>query len=150
MRIRWPWQSRRFILYVMFSGMIVLLFFIFSGMSTSAERTAVLQSWAAFSAEIATNNYNAAYDLLSDQLRASFSYEQFINSILCTSYRDIVSAPVRRVRVSFFGKSANLIVTPAQLSLPLFLEDGFIALEVELKRLEGQWVVSGFPALHAK
>jgi hypothetical protein len=134
----------------MFSGMIVILVFIFSGMSTSAERTAVLQSWAAFSAEIATNNYSAAYDLLSDQFRASLSYEQFTNSILCTSYRDIVTAPVRRVRVSCFGKSANLIVTPAQLSLPLCLEDGFIALEVELKRLEGQWVVSGFPALYAK
>ncbi|MCE9616697.1 MAG: hypothetical protein K8T26_20675 [Lentisphaerae bacterium] len=109
-------------------------------------------TWRSFAHNLAEADYDDAYLAMSGSFRENHSSSAF-QSIwtncpwqwLITSNRD--STVVYLGLAAPWGGKATAFVTTSHMYLPLFLEDGFMGINIEMKKEGESWKLDRFPPM---
>jgi hypothetical protein len=108
------------------------------------ERVAILRACDDFAALLRLGDVDSAYASLTESAREKWTSEQFAKADVCSNPA-AMDAPVRKLHVSPFMRSAIVIFSTSELNLPLWMEDGFSAARIDLTKRNGVWRVDDRP-----
>lgn len=103
-----------------------------------------------FTDSVSTGQTDTAYGIMASDYRKTRDISAFrqvwcnpSNIIHMTAVRNWKSHKVYVTQLNLLTGWARIVTTTADIRLPLFLEDGLIAVIVDMKKENGGWVLSG-------
>jgi hypothetical protein len=128
------------------AGLAIVAFWQMADDSVDLE---VLATWRAFGNHVRSGELPAAYNMLTRSEQAKWSFEMFTNSAIIAVSPGLLGLPVTRYRHHPILGKTTFLAGGETLTLPLWLEDGFMVAEVTMWRQDGKWKLE-LPIVNAR